>query len=449
MKKHPPDLRESSLPASAEKQASPLERWTKGPLRAFTSLRQRNYRSYWLGQMISLIGTSMQTLGQSWLVLKLTRSPLQLGLVGALQFLPVLLFSIFGGVFADRWPKKRVLLLTQTANMLLAFVLWGLVATDMVQLWQVYVLVLLLGVTSTLDKPARQSFVIELVGREELSNAVALNFSIVNLARIVGPGLGGVIIALSGVKALFLLNALSYLAAIVGLTLIDSHQLYARPPLEGQADGQAKLKTWQSLREGVAYVWQTPAVLLIILVVGFVLLFGSNFGVVLPLFATDILHVGATGFGFLSAATGIGALLATLWLAWSHQRPALRSILLGSLIFGGLEAGFALSHIYFLSLALIASVGCAEIFFATLAITALQTLAPDHLRGRVMSVYILFFDGSVPLGYLLTGWLAGLYGAPVALLIGSALALLTSGAGWLRRKPAELSFAEATRAQTL
>jgi MFS family permease len=411
-------------------------------LRAFTSLRQRNYRYYWLGQMISLIGTSMQTLGQSWLVLKLTQSPLQLGLVGALQFLPVLLFSIFGGVFADRWPKKRVLLLTQTVDLLLALLLWILVATDTVQLWHVYVLVLLIGIASTLDKPARQSFVIELVGREELSNAVALNFSIVNLARIVGPGLGGIIIAVSGVNTLFLLNALSYLAAIVGLSLIDSHQLYARAPQESREGEQQK--TWQSLREGVAYVWQTPSVLLITLVVGFVLLFGSNFGVVLPLFATDILKVGATGFGFLSAATGIGALIATLWLAWSHQRPALRSILLGSLVFAVLEAAFALSRIYFLSLALIASVGAAEIFFATLAITALQTIAPDHLRGRVMSVYILFFDGSVPLGYLFTGWLAGLYGAPMALLIGAILALLTGGVGWIRRKPAEVSFAEAS-----
>lgn len=422
-------------------------RWTRGPLRAFTSLRQRNYRSYWLGQMVSLIGTSMQILGQSWLVLKLTQSPLQLGLVGALQFLPVLLFSIFGGVFADRWPKKRVLLLTQTADMLLAFLLWLLVVTDTVQLWHVYILVLLLGIASTLDKPARQSFVIELVGRTELPNAVALNFSIVNLARIVGPGLGGVIIALSGVKLLFLLNALSYGAALLGLALINSHQLYARPEQESQAG--ERQKTWQSLREGVAYVWHTPAVLLTILVVGFVLLFGSNFGVVLPLFATDVLNVGATGFGFLSAATGIGALIATLWLAWSHQRPTLRAILLGALVFSVVEAAFALSRSYQLSLTLIAGIGFAEIFFATLAITALQSIAPDHLRGRVMSVYILFFDGSVPLGYLFTGWLAALFGAPLSLLIGAILALLTTGAGWLRRKPAEAGFAEAIRPEAL
>ncbi|HVU71193.1 MAG TPA: MFS transporter [Ktedonobacteraceae bacterium] len=430
--------------AEQERQGETVSaRWTRGPLRAFTSLRQRNYRSYWLGQMVSLIGTSMQTLGQSWLVLKLTQSPLQLGLVGALQFLPVLLFSIFGGVFADRWPKKRVLLLTQTADMLLAFLLWVLVATDAVQLWHVYILVLLLGIASTLDKPARQSFVIELVGRTELPNAVALNFSIVNLARVVGPGLGGVIIALSGVKTLFLLNALSYGAALLGLALINSHQLYARPEQENRAS--ERQKTWQSLRAGVAYVWHTPAVLLTILVVGFVLLFGSNFGVVLPLFATDVLNVGATGFGFLSAATGIGALIATLWLAWSHQRPTLRAILLGALIFSVVEAAFALSRSYVLSLALIAGIGFTEIFFATLAITALQTIAPDSLRGRVMSVYILFFDGSVPLGYLLTGWLAALFGAPLSLLIGAILALLTTGAGWLRRKPAEVGFTEATR----
>jgi hypothetical protein len=180
-----------------------------------------------------------------------------------------------------------------------------------------------------------------------------------------------------------------------------------------------------------------------ILVVGLVLLFGSNFNVVLPLFATGVLHVGASGFGFLSAATGVGALLAALWLAWGNRKPAIRGMLAVMLIFGVLEAVFAVSRIYLLSLALIASVAFMEETFAVQASTALQTAAPDHLRGRVMSVQVLFFDGSLPLGYLLMGWLSGLYGAPIALLIGALLSLLVVGAGWVWRRPAEINLAEA------
>ncbi len=415
----------------------------KGLLRAFTSLRQRNFRLFWFGQMISLIGSWMQSIGQTWLVLELTHSAWQLGLVGALQFLPVLLFSIFGGVFADRWPKRRVLLVTQSAAMIQALLLWALIATGTVQLWHLYILAMLLGLTRSLDTPTRQAFVVEMVGREDLSNAVALNFLLLNLARIVGPGLGGIIIAASGVTMLFLLNALSFLAVIVGLALIHSPELHAQALQHTNA--LARQTTWQSLREGVNYVWKTPAVVLVILVVGLVLLFGSNFNVVLPLFATDVLHVGARGFGFLSAALGVGSLLSGLWLAWGNQGPTIRRVLIGTLVFGVLEAVFAVSHVYLLSLALIASVGFAETAFAQLAITTLQTVAPDHLRGRVMSVYVLFFDGSVPLGYLLAGWLAGRYGVSIAMLICALLSLLVAGAGWMWRKPAERDLVESAR----
>jgi MFS family permease len=385
--------------------------------------------------MISLTGTWMQTIGQSWLVLELTHSGWQLGLVSALQFLPVLLFSIFGGVFADRWPKRRVLLATQSAAMIQALLLWILVASGAVQLWHIYVLALLLGLTNTLDQPTRSAFVVELVGREDLPNAVALNSSLVNLARVVGPGLAGVIIAAAGVTILFLLNALSFIAVIVGLALIKSHELRARAP---QSDAVHQ-NTWQSIREGVDYVWKTPAIVLVILVVGLVLLFGENFNVSLPLFATNMLHVGARGFGFLSAALGIGSLVSALWLAWSNLRPTINRILLATLVFAVLEALFALSHIYFLSLLLIASIGVAETIFGALAITTVQTVAPDRLRGRVMSVYILFFTGSLPLGSLLTGWLIGLCGASIGLLICALLCLLVVGAGWLYRKPAHLT----------
>jgi len=398
-------------------------------------LRQRNFRLFWFGQMISLTGSYMQSIGQTWLVLELTHSAFQLGLVGALQALPVLLFALVGGVLADRWPKRRVLLCTQAAAMIQALLLWALIATGTVQLWHVYVLALLLGLTNCLGRPTGQAFVVELVGRADLPNAVALNSSLSNLTRIVGPGLGGVIIAVSGVATLFLLNALSFIAVLAALTLINSRDLHAQAPRHTNAG--ARQTTWQSLREGVDYVRNTPAVSLVILVVGLVLLFGSNFNVVLPFFATGVLHAGATGFGFLSGASGVGPLIASLWLAWRNQKPTITRVLIGALVFGVLEAVFAVSRIYPLSLALIASVGAAEIVFTTLAVTMLQTVAPDHLRGRVMSVAILFFDGSLPLGYLLMGWLAGRYGASSALLIGALLSLLVVGGAWLWRKPAE------------
>ncbi len=404
-------------------------------MRAFTSLRQRNFRLYWSGQVISVMGTWMQTIGQAWLVLELTHSAWQLGLVGALQALPVLLFSLFGGVFADRWPRRRVLLATQTASMLQAFVIWVLLIAGLLQLWHLYILALLLGITNSLGRPTSRAFLIEMVGRDDLPNAVALNSSLSTLASIVGPGLAGIIIAASGVTVLFLLNALSFLPVIVSLALIRSHELHAqvlRPAGEGE---QPNIR--QSLREGLSYVWHTRAVLLVMLVVGLVLLFGSNFNVILPLFATEVLHVGATGFGFLSAATDVGALLAGLWLAWSNRQSTLPHVLIGILVYGVLEAAFALSHLYFLSIVLIAGVGFMETTFATQALTMLQSDVPDHLRGRVMSVQVLFFDGSLPLGYVLMGWLSSLYGPSPALLTGALLCLAVTGFGWLWRKPAE------------
>jgi MFS family permease len=399
----------------------------KGLLRTFSSLRHRNYRLYWFGQMISLTGSYMQGIGQAWLVLELTHSAWQLGLVGALQALPILLFALFGGLLVDRWSRRHVLLATQVAAMLQAFFLWLLIASRTIQLWHVYVLALLLGFTNCLYRPAGQAFVAELVGREDLPNAVALRASLGRLTGIVGPGLGGTIIALSSVSLLFLLNALSFLAVIASLLLIKGHELH----FQARQDVLVRRRTWQSLREGIYYIWHTPEVLFVTVVVGLVLLFGSNFGVLLPVLATDVLHVGATGFGFLSAATDVGALLAALWLAWSNRRPTIRSVLSGALLFGILEALFAFSRFYPLSVVLLASVCFAEEAFATQALTALQTIVPDRLRGRASSVQVLCFDGSLPLGYLLVGWLASLSGAPPTLLICALLCLVVVGAGWL------------------
>lgn len=420
-------------------------RQAKGLLRAFVALRHRNFRLFWFGQLISLIGTWMQTIGQSWLVLELTHSAWWLGMVGALQFLPVMFFALFGGVLADRLPKRTVLIFTQSSAMIQAFILWLLVATGEVRIWHVMVLALLLGITNALDMPTRQAFVVEMVGRTDLPNAIALNSSLFNMARIIGPGIGGILIAWLGVAPLFLLNAISFIAVIIGLTMIDMRQLHAHASNLKAVEGGAiaKPRTLESLREGLVYSWRTPSILLIIAVMGVVSLFGINFNVVLPIFATEVLNVGAVGFGFISSAFGIGSLIAALWLAWGNKRPGISQLLAGATAFCIFEALFAVSQWYLVSLALIAAVGFAQITFSAISNTTLQTVAPDHLRGRVMSAYMLVFAGTTPLGNLFTGGLAHFFGAPIALLIDALISLAAAIGGWFYRKPAEKSLAAA------
>ena len=412
-----------------------------GFTRAFLALKHRNFRLFWTGQLISLIGTWMQTTGQAWLVLQLTKSAWALGIVGALQFLPVMLFSLFGGVLADRVPKRTVVLFTQSFAMLQAAVLWLLVATGTVQLWHIFVLATLLGITNSVDMPTRQAFVVEMVGHEDLPNAVALNSSVFNMARIIGPGLGGLIIAGLGIAPLFLLNALSFIPVIIGLALINTKQLHTVLKPAVQQATVAKTGTLKSIREGLAYIRRKPSVLLIIIVVGIISLFGINFNVVLPLFATDVLKAGPAGFGFISSAFGVGSLLSALWLAWNNKKPDISFLLLASVVFCVLEMLFAISHWYLLSLALIACVGFTQIAFTAVSNTTLQTVTPDHLRGRIMSVYMLVFNGSIPLGNLFTGGLAHLFGASIALLAGGGLSLIAAVTGWIFRAPAEKDIA--------
>ena len=432
------------LPDSGEHPVSQALTETKqvsGLLRTFVALRHRNFRLFWFGQMISLIGTWMQSIGQAWLVLEMTHSAWLLGVVGALQFLPVMLLSLFGGVLADRLPKRKMLLFTQSSAMIQAAILWILVATGYVQIWHVLALASLLGLTNSLDMPTRQAFVVEMVGRDDLPNAIALNSSLFNMARVLGPGLGGLLIAWLGVAPLFLLNALSFIAVIVGLALIDITKLHAQ--VRKQDALQEKQSTWQSLGEGLRYVARMPAVFLIIAVVGVVSLFGINFNVMLPLFATDVLNSGPQGFGFISSAFGLGSLFSALWLAWGNKKPSISYLLIAALAFSGFEMLFSFSRLYVFSLLMIACVGFMQIAFSATANTTIQTITPNRLRGRVMSVYMMVFAGSVPFGNLFAGGLAHLYGAQVSLFVGAALSLIAAVAGWIWRAPAEKNLATA------
>ena len=432
---------ERAVPEVVVAQDKQAHTQARGLLRTFSALRHRNYRLFFFGQMVSQIGTWMQTTAQAWLILELTHSAWLLGLVGVLQYAPVMMFSLVGGVLADRVPKRTLLLVSQSVALFQATIMWLLVVTGMVQIWHILVLVALLGVSNALDSPTRQSFVGEMVGREDLPNAIALNSSLVNMARVVGPGIGGVLIAWRGVAPLFLLNAISFLAVIIGLAMIDQRMLHVLPD---KRTNDKKSSTAQSLSEGLSYVQHMPTVLLVIGVVGVVALFGINFNVMLPLFATDVFDTGSVGFGFISAGYGLGALLSALWVAWGNRKPGIRFLLIAAFAFSGLEIAFALSPFYLLSFPLLAGVGFAQVVMMATANTTIQTVTPNALRGRVMSVFLLVYSGGMPVGNLLAGGLTTRFSAPIAFLIGGIPCLIAALTGWLLRKPAEKSLTAAT-----
>jgi MFS family permease len=379
----------------------------------FRSLRNYNYRLFFFGQMISLTGTWMQTIGQAWLVLDLTHSPLALGTVTMLQFLPVSLLVLFGGVIADKVPKRRLLVLTQTAAMTQALVLAFLTWSGLIALWQIYVLAAMLGLTNALDNPTRQAFVAEMVGRDDIMNAVALNSSLFNSARLIGPALGGVIIAVVGVATAFFINGVSFIAVIIGLLMMKPGLLYPAP-----RSGNGRLL--KQLAEGLRYSLRTPSILLILILMAAIGTFGYNFTVVLPLLARNVLHVGSIGFGAMTSAMGVGSLVAALALA-TLRKTSRRTLFIGATAFAILLAAVAASRSYALTLVLLVALGVASISFTATANSSLQISAPDHLRGRVMSLYMLLFAGTTPIGGQLTGIMAEHIGVRPTVAIEAAI----------------------------
>lgn len=385
--------------------------------RGVAAFRHRNFRLFWSGQLVSLIGTWMATVAQAWLVLELTNDPFALGIVAAAQFTPVLFLGLLGGVLADALPRRPALIALQTSMCLIAFALAALVWTGVVQVWMVVLLAGALGVANALEMPTRQSFVIEMVGRSDIANAIALNSAVFNTARIVGPALAGVLIAIFDVPAAFFLNGVSYLAAIGALVAIDPRALHA-PPLRALERSVAAI-TGQ-LAEGLRYVRGTSAVLLPLGLMGLVSTAGMNFQVLIPVMARDVLFVGSEGFGFLMAAAGLGSLSAALSIAFG-LRPSRGLMIGGALAFGLFETLFSFSRAIPLSLALMFGMGFGVISIAATVNTAIQLTVPDHLRGRVMSVYVTVFAGSTPIGGLIAGSIASAWGAPAALLFGGVV----------------------------
>jgi MFS family permease len=407
----------------------------------FTALRHRNYRLFWLGQLISVTGTFMQGTAQQWLVLTLTSNPLALGIVGALQWGPLIV--PFGGAIADRWPRRSVLVVTQTCSGILACILFGLTVTQQIQLWHVYLLALLLGLVNAVDMPTRQAFVSEMVSKDHLLNAVSLNSVQFNAARIAGPALAGLLIAVLGVPPLFLLNALSYIAVIVGLLLMRVSELVPVPTMARAENLAARVR---ALGDGTRFVWRSPQLLVTFLMLGVIGTLGFNFSVLLPLEAHGTLHAGPEIFGLLTSSLGIGALLGALWLARRAGAPSNRLLIATAAIFGAFEASVAFSRSIPITLVLIATTGFAMAAFSASANTRTQLASPPAIRGRVMSVYTMLFVGTTPLGNLLVSEVANIGGVSWSFLVSGLPCLLVAIAAlWLWHRQRQSGTANAVR----
>jgi MFS family permease len=405
--------------------------------RVFRSLAQRNYRLFAAGHAISVVGTWMQRVAQDWLVLELTDSPVAIGVTTALQFTPTLLFGMWGGVLVDRLDRQRTIMATQGAAAVLATVLAAATIADVVTLGLVYLLALLLGLVTVVDVPARQAFITELVEPADYVNAQALNSTVHNAGRLVGPALAGGLIAWVGPGAAFALNAVSFLAVLVALARMD-RALLRHSPVLPKARGQA--------REGLGYVWRHPQLRACMALVAVVALFGQNFRVVLPVLAREELGGGAATYGWLMSALGLGAVLGALVSA-ARRTPAPRSLLLATVAFGVASLVSAGVPGLTLALAAMVGVGVSNITFNTLARTLLQLGTDLRMQGRVLALHGLVFLGSTPIGGPLLGWVCEAYGARAGLAVGGGTALLAAavvgGPSLLRSRPPAASQAPA------
>jgi len=377
-------------------------------------LAHRNFQLFFGGQLISLIGTWMQTVAQSWLVYRLTGSSVLLGSVGFASQIPVFLASPVGGIVADRYNRHRVVIATQAASMVLACVLAVLTLTHTVTIPEIFVLAAVLGIVNAFDLPARQSFLVEMVGKEDLMNAIALNSSMFNGARIIGPAVAGILVAKIGEGWCFLANALSYIAVIIGLLMM-------RVPHRAEP---AAVSGFTHVMEGFRFVRNTAPIRAILLLLGLVSLVAMPYSVLMPIFADRILHGGARGLGILMGSTGVGALLGALTLATRTSVYGLgRWITFACTGFSVTLIAFALSRNFWLSTALLVPVGFCMMLQMSSSNTLIQAMVPDHLRGRVMSVYAMMFMGMAPIGALLGGALADRLGAPVTVSLGAVACL--------------------------
>lgn len=404
--------------------------------RTFHSLgHSRNFRLFFVGQAVSVTGTWMQMVATAWLVLRITGSGVALGIDTALAFGPILLLGPLGGVIADRFDKRRILIATQFAYGILAIVLWGLVASDVVQLWMVYGLSFLQGVVTSIDNPTRQSFYSEMVRPRDLTNAVSLNGAVMTGTRIIGPALAGVLIAGVGMEWCFLINGLSYLAVIASLSVMDKGEL--RPNRSRLGSG--------AIREGLRYVWRTDALRRPLLLMSVLFLFSFNYSVLLPLLAERTFNGDAGTLGLLFSVMGVGSLGGALAMA-GRANPSERRLALAAIVVGVVTILVALAPSLDLAVAGMIPLGAASVAFFVTANSTLQLTARPEMRGRVMALYGMVFLGSTPFGGPIAGWVGEHFDARVGLAGGGLVALATGALGlWLL---AARSQAEAVRAES-
>jgi MFS family permease len=388
-----------------------------GKLTAFRALRHRNFRLFFVGQLISLIGTWMQSVAQAWLVLKLTNSSLMLGVVAFAGFMPVVLVALFAGVVVDHVDRRRLIIGAQTLLMISAFVLGVLTWSGAVRVEHVIALAALNGLVSSFDMPGRQAFVVEMVGREDLPNAIAMNSMIFNGARMIGPAIAGLSIAAIGVAGCFMLNGVSYLAVIWSLFQMEL------PRRERRQFGATMM---HQVRLGLAYVWRHRPTFWLLVLVAINMGIGMQYAVLIPLFARDLLHVGAHGYGFLMAAQGLGAVVSAIVM---NSRSAAPKALRQNLVFGifcmaTATAGFGLSNRMSISLLAQVFIGVGLMNHMVTTNTLLQMFVSDELRGRVMSIYTLSFIGTAPLGSLSVGYIGQHLSPRAAVLFCAAFSLL-------------------------
>jgi len=387
--------------------------------------------------VVSNTGTWMQRVAQDWLVLDLTHnSGTALGITTGLQFLPLLLFSLWGGMIADRYPKRRILMVTQAAMGGLALILGVLALTRAVTIWQVYALAFALGLVTVVDNPTRQSFAAEMVGRSAMANAIALNSAVFNLARIAGPAVAGLLIGVFGTPVAFVVNAASYGAVLIGLALMRPSELHVVEPLP-RAKGQ--------LREALSYVRERPALWMTLVLVFFVATFGMNFQVTNALMSREVFHTGAGAFGLASAVFAAGGLGGAL-LAARRARPTAALLIATSLAFSVLEVITGLMPSFWSFLILLMPTGLALLTFTTAANSATQLGTTADMRGRVMGLYLLVFLGGAPLGSPMVGWAAEAFGPRMSLLAGGVISgVATAGIGLMLARARDVSVREYLR----
>jgi len=400
------------------------------PNERFAAFSYRDFRLFWFGQVISLSGTWMQSVAQGWLVYSLTKSPLYLGMVAAAASLPILLFSLFGGVIADRYPKRDLLLFTQALSILPALALGLLTSRGIVTVWHVAVLAALLGTINALDIPVRQSFLAEMVGKVHILNAIALNSAAFNGARIIGPVIAGMAIAYLGIPACFYLNALSFVAVIIAL-----YRIQAKGEIRTKSEGMRK-----DFMIGIRFVMDRRDIRNVFSLIAVFSIIGLPYISLLPVFAAEVFHQGAKGLGFLVGSSGIGALTAALNIAVRRDiRNKPRFMALTGLCFSAALLAFSLSGIFWFSLLVMMVGGWGMVSYLAVANSFIQITVPDELRGRVMSVYSLVFLGTVPIGNAIMGFIAHNIGTPRAVTISGATCLFAAAffaRSYLRRRDA-------------